>query len=189
MTNNKKFIAKLSAITLVLGLYGCGDNGSETYTDNNAVDTTVPSSDWRLIWADEFDGSAIDPNKWTHEINCDGGGNNEQQCYTDNPENAFVSDGILNIVALPTTDENLTKPYTSARLSSKMKGDFAYGRFEARVKLPAGQGTFPAVWMMPTDAVYGGWPHSGEIDIVESVNLKVAAEDGTLESNVYGTLH
>ncbi len=190
MKDNIKTLSKVAVITLVMGLVGCGgDNGSETYTDKNAVDTTIPSNDWRIIWQDEFDGSEIDSAKWTHEVDCSGGGNQERQCYTENPENSFLSDGNLNIVVLPNNDPDLSQPYTSARLNSKMKGDWAYGRFEVRVKLPAGQGSFPAAWMMPTDDTYGGWPHSGEIDIVESVNLKVASEEGNLESHVYGTLH
>jgi len=186
---DNKIIAKLSPIMLVLGLAACGDNGSSTFTDKEAVDTTVPSTDWRVIWQDEFDGSVIDTAKWNFAVDCNGGGNQEQQCYTDSAENAFVKDGILNIVALPNTDPALSKPYTSARLNSQFKGDFTYGRFEVRAKLPAGQGAHPAAWMMPSDDVYGTWPHSGELDIVETVNLKVAGEDGTQESYVHGTLH
>ena len=123
-----------------------------------------------------------------HEINCNGGGNNEQQCYTDAAENSYIADGVLHIVALPAED-GADKPYTSARLNTKYKADFKYGRIEMRAKLPSGQGSWPAFWMLPTDEVYGGWPKSGEIDIMEAVNLKVAAKDGSVESNVHGTLH
>jgi len=191
MSDTRIKYSKLSAVALVvMGLASCGgDNGSETYTDKNAVDTTLPTADWRLIWQDEFDGSVIDSSKWNYEIDCNGGGNQEQQCYTDSADNSFVSEGMLNIVALPNTDSALSKDYTSARLNSRMKGDWKYGRFEIRAKLPAGQGAHPAMWMMPTDDVYGGWPYSGELDFVEAVNLKVAAEDGTVESNIVGTLH
>jgi beta-glucanase (GH16 family) len=189
MKDKRNTLSKLSAIALLVGLVGCGDNGSETYTDKNAVDTTLPATDWRMIWQDEFDGTEIDTSKWSHEIDCAGGGNQEQQCYTESSDNSFVSEGMLNIVAMPNTDDTLSQDYTSARLNSKMKGDWTYGRFEIRAKMPTGQGTHPAIWMMPTDDIYGGWPHSGEIDIAESVNLKVAAEDGTLESHVYGALH
>ena len=120
-------------------------------------------SDWQLVWSDEFDGTDIDSSKWTHEVNCDGGGNDEKQCYTANSENSFVQDGKLNIVALP--EQRQALPYSSARLISKNKGDWSYGRFEIRAKAPRGQGSWPAIWMLPTDDIYGGWPHSGEIDI------------------------
>lgn len=142
---------------------------------------------WKLVWNDEFDGAAIDTNKWTHEVNCDGGGNNEQQCYTDSSDNSYVEDGILKIVAKSEAGQPL--PYSSARLISKEQGDWTYGRFEIRAKAPRGQGSWPAIWMLPTDNQYGGWPHSGEIDIFESVNLGVPLNEGGVESTVHGTLH
>ena len=169
-------------------LMGCGGESAKTESDFTTVDPAQPVSDWQLVWSDDFDGSAIDSAKWTHEVNCVGGGNNEQQCYTDDPANSYVADGMLHIVALP-ADEGAEKPYTSARLNTRYKGDFKYGRFEMRAKLPSGQGSWPAFWMLPTDYVYGGWPKSGEIDIMEAVNLKVADEEGNVESNIHGTLH
>ena len=175
----------VAAITTTL--WGC-TGSAETETNPNVIDPTQPVTDWQLVWSDDFDGTSIDATKWTHEVNCQGGGNNEKQCYTDSSDNSFVSDGILHIVALPAA-EGAEKPYTSARLNTKGKADFKYGRFEMRAKLPSGQGSWPAFWMLPTDEVYGGWPRSGEIDIVESVNLKVTNADGAAESNVYGTLH
>ncbi|GGW75290.1 glycoside hydrolase family 16 protein [Alteromonas halophila] len=169
-------------------LAGCGGGSAETESDFTAIDPSEPVSDWELVWSDEFDGESIDSSKWTHEVNCEGGGNNEKQCYTDSADNSFVEDGSLHIVALP-AEEGAAKPYTSARLNTRYKGDFKYGRFEMRAKLPSGQGSWPAFWMLPTDYVYGGWPKSGEIDIVEAVNLKADTQDGTPESHVHGTLH
>ncbi|MDP4527731.1 family 16 glycosylhydrolase [Alkalimonas delamerensis] len=180
-------LKQLSAALVVCGLMGC-DGDVNTNSDFTAVDPTEPVSDWQLVWSDEFDGDSIDTRKWNFEVDCWGGGNFEQQCYTDSPDNAFVSDGTLKIVALP-AEEGATLPYTSARLTTKHKGDWRYGRIEVRARMPYGQGSWPAIWMMPTDSVYGGWPRSGEIDIVEAVNLKVADEEGNLESRVYGTLH
>ena len=179
--------SKLVTAMSVALLAGCGGS-AETETNHQSVDTTAPVADWQLVWSDEFDGENIDSSNWTKEVNCEGGGNNEKQCYTDSDENAFISDGMLNIVALPAA-EGAEKPYTSARLNTKYKADFKYGRIEMRAKLPSGQGSWPAFWMLPTDEVYGGWPKSGEIDIVEAVNLKVANEDGSVESNIHGTLH
>ena len=185
MNKFKTHLTQLAMALSVATLAGCG--GSATDTKIDTVDPTEPVSDWVMVWEDNFDGDAIDDNKWNFEIDCAGGGNNEKQCYTDSEENAFVADGILNIVALP-AEEGAAKPYTSARINTRYKADFKYGRFEVRAKLPSGQGSWPAFWMMPTDEVYGEWPRSGEIDIVESVNLKVENDDG-LESNIYGTLH
>jgi beta-glucanase (GH16 family) len=150
------------------------------------VSTSI--DDWRLVWSDEFDGTSIDSAKWTHEVNCEGGGNFEQQCYTDSPDNSFVSDGTLKIVAKPSTDGEAL-PYTSARMVTKNKGDWTYGRFEMRAKMPSGQGSWPAFWMLSTDEVYGSWPKSGEIDIVETVNLKELNADGEEERSIVGTIY
>ncbi|WP_394389576.1 family 16 glycosylhydrolase [Shewanella woodyi] len=181
-------MGKLSlGAAILVGLAGCG---SDTNTDTNigAIDPQQPVEDWVMVWSDEFDGASIDSNKWTHEVDCNGGGNQEQQCYTDSAENSFVADGMLNIVA-KTAPEGSAKPYTSARLNTKEHMDWKYGRFEMRAKLPSGQGSWPAFWMLPTDEVYGGWPRSGEIDIIESVNLKAGTTEGGSEAHVYGTLH
>ena len=147
---------------------------------------TQPPAGWRLVWQDEFNGNAIDGNKWSFEVNGSGGGNNEQQYYTARPENASVANGVLSIKALRehycSTDG--CREYTSARLRTLNKGDWTYGRMEARIKLPGGQGLWPAFWMLPSDSTYGGWAASGEIDILESVNAGAAGGN-----TVYGTLH
>lgn len=188
MSNRTLTKSPLAALFLTLGLVGCGGGDVKTNSDFDAVDTTAPVDDWQLVWSDEFSGSSIDTNKWNFEVNCAGGGNQEQQCYTDSADNAYVSDDTLKIVALP-SEEGAEKPYTSARINTKYKGDFKYGRIEVRAKMPSGQGSWPAFWMMPTDEVYGGWPKSGEVDIVEAVNLKAADAEGNPEAHVYGTLH
>jgi beta-glucanase (GH16 family) len=193
-------ITKLASAVSVLVLSACGGN-VETETNLQAVDPSVPDvqpvdqnytdSDWRLVWNDEFDGTEIDSDNWNFEVNCGGGGNDEFQCYTDSQDNAFVSDGTLKIVAKlndGATGDN-DDDYSSARLTTQNKGDFQYGRIELRAKLPMGQGSWPAFWMMPTDSVYGEWPKSGEIDIMEAVNIGAMREDGTPETNVYGTIH
>nr|WP_136251601.1 carbohydrate binding domain-containing protein [Ningiella ruwaisensis] len=192
MKNNNvnTFTRTCLASVFALALVACGGGSSvETSTNLDAVNPTQPVSDWELVWSDEFEGDAIDTNNWTHEINCIGGGNNEKQCYTDSSDNSFVSDGALNIVALPAA-EGAAQPYTSARLNTRYKADFKYGRIEMRAQLPSGQGSWPAFWMLPTDYVYGGWPRSGEIDIMEAVNLKATdPRDGLDQRSIYGTLH
>ena len=177
-----------ASVAILLGsvVAGCGGD-VEKNTDITSIDTTAPVG-WELVWSDEFEEAKIDTSKWSHEIDCNGGGNFEQQCYTDSAENSFVADGMLNIVA-KAAEAGAQLPYTSARMTTQYKGDFTYGRFEMRAKLPQGQGSWPAFWMMPSDSVYGEWPRSGEIDIMEAVNLKVADADGNEQAYIYGTLH
>ncbi|MDR6197387.1 glycoside hydrolase family 16 protein [Siphonobacter sp. SORGH_AS_0500] len=120
------------------------------------------------VWADEFDYEGLpDSQKWGYDLGGSGWGNNELQYYTNSEKNAHVANGKLYITALKEAKEG--KSYTSARVISKGKGDFLYGRFEIKAKLPKGRGTWPAIWMLPTDWAYGGWPNSGEIDIMEHV--------------------
>ncbi|WP_143307081.1 glycoside hydrolase family 16 protein [Chitinophaga vietnamensis] len=119
------------------------------------------------VWADEFDYTGLpDASKWGYDTGGGGWGNNELEYYTDNG-NASVANGVLTITAKKEDREN--RHYTSARMVTKGKGDFLYGRFEIKAKLPAGKGTWPAIWMLPTDWAYGGWPNSGEVDIMEHV--------------------
>ncbi len=139
--------------------------------------------EYQLIWADEFNDASLDTSKWTFEVNGNGGGNNEEQYYTDRPQNAHLENGCLVITASKEefTGPDGTRRYTSARLTTQGKADWMYGRFEARIKLPTGQGIWPAFWMMPAKSVYGGWARSGEIDIMEFI--------GSQPDTVHGTLH
>ncbi|WP_435417989.1 glycoside hydrolase family 16 protein [Parerythrobacter aurantius] len=166
---------------------------------------------WTLVWADEFDGDRIDRSKWDFDIDCWGGGNNERQCYTDSARNASVEQGVLRIVARredtrgpafppylaaqqPDPRATAVKPFSSARMVTRGKAAWRYGKIEVRAKLPQGQGTWPAIWMLPEDNTYGGWARSGEIDILEAVNLGVecpaerGCEEGG-ENTILGTLH
>ncbi|MBN2528092.1 MAG: family 16 glycosylhydrolase [Deltaproteobacteria bacterium] len=173
--------------------YGVDTESIGDTVDGTDTHDTLETAGWQLVWRDEFEGNQIDSSKWAYEVNCWGGGNNEQQCYVDDAKNAYVEDGILHIKAIadnPTGETNppdntamTTLPYSSARLRTKDKGDWKYGRIEARLQLPFGQGIWPAFWMLPTDWEYGGWAASGEIDIMEAVNLSPA------NNVVYGTLH
>lgn len=135
-------------------------------------------------WRDEFDYTGRpDPTKWGYDLGGDGWGNDELQQYTDRIDNVSVGDGMLSIVA---RKESLAgRDYTSARLVSKGKGDFLYGRFEIRAKLPRGRGTWPAIWMLPTDWAYGGWPRSGEIDIMEHVGFDPGVVHVSVHTGAY----
>ncbi|MDI3520684.1 MAG: hypothetical protein PWR04_672 [Anaerophaga sp.] len=136
-----------------------------------------------LVWSDEFDYEGLpDGTKWNYDTigNSYGWGNNELQYYTvEREENAWVDGEYLTITAIrePWNDFN----FTSARLTTKEKGDWLYGRMEIRAKLPGGRGIWPAIWMLPTDWEYGGWPESGEIDIMEHVGYE--------PDSVYTTVH
>lgn len=149
--------------------------------------TSLNRDGWSLVWADEFDGDRIDPEKWDFDIGngffdylshtwIDGWGNEELQYYTDSPTNVFVKDGALTIRAVKEALHGCG--YTSARLKTRKRGGGApmfakqYGRFEIRAKVPYGKGLWPALWMLPLDDAYGGWAASGEIDIMEIVGEK-----------------
>lgn len=124
-----------------------------------------------LVWSDEFDYNGLpDPQKWSYDTqgNSSGWGNNEKQFYTSGRlQNSEVKGGVLTINAIKEDFSGFK--YTSARLVTKGKGDWLYGRIEVKAKLPDGRGMWPAIWMLPTDWAYGGWPASGEIDIMENV--------------------
>jgi len=159
----------------------CSKDDKTTNPKEDKVSLSIEG--YNLVWNDEFDGTEIDKTKWEHEVNGLGGGNNELQYYTDLSENSFVANGVLSIVARQEeyTGTDGKRYYTSARMRALHKGDWKYGRFEIRAKLPYGQGLWPAIWMLPTEWIYGGWPASGEIDIMELL--------GHETDKVYGTIH
>jgi len=138
---------------------------------------------WELVWHDEFEGPEIKGDYWTHEVGGSGWGNGEAQYYTDRPSNAFIEDGQLVIQAL---EENmLGKRYTSARLMTRDKVEVAYGRIEARIKIPYGQGLWPAFWMLGANLDQSGWPHNGEIDIMENIGSEPWVIHGTVHGPGY----
>ena len=148
----------------------------------------------KLVWFDEFNYNGLpDSLKWSNDKGngcpevC-GWGNNELQYYTSKRlKNARVNKGKLIIEAKKEIFANAQ--YTSARLVSKNKGDWKYGRFEIRAKLPAGRGMWPAIWMLPTKWEYGGWPHSGEIDIMENVGYWPDSLLGTVHTGSYNGMN
>jgi len=138
---------------------------------------------WKLVWSDEFDQPGQpDPAKWGYEKGMIR--NNEKQFYTENRrENARVEDGKLIIEARKETMER--GEYTSASVISKGHGEWTYGRVEVKAKLPAARGTWPAIWMLPSDHVKVAWPLCGEIDIMEHVGHDPGKIHGTLHSGAY----
>jgi beta-glucanase (GH16 family) len=175
------------------------ENTATTYQSADApqytyiVDESVnwESRDWSLLWSDEFDGPAgatVNPDNWTCEVGGNGWGNNELEYYTDCPENAALNgEGFLQIVAPRGQPENGETcwygqcAFTSARLITHDKVEFTYGRVEARLQIPFGQGIWPAFWMLGANFSQVGWPNSGEIDIMENI--------GSEPQLVHGTIH
>jgi hypothetical protein len=139
---------------------------------------------YTLSWMDDFSGNTLDAGSWTYETgdgcpNLCGWGNNELQFYTNSPENLFFQDGKLVIQAKQESYSG--RNYTSARIKTEGKKHFKFGRIDVRASLPEGKGIWPAFWLLPQSNVYGGWPRSGEIDLMEYL--------GHETNKVYGTLH
>ncbi|MEM7431879.1 MAG: family 16 glycosylhydrolase [Pseudomonadota bacterium] len=160
------------------------NNPTLTVASNFAVS---PGDTLTLVWSDEFDGAGLDPETWFFatgdgaEVGLPSGwGNNELQYYL--PDNAQLENGVLKITAKRETIEGFG--YTSARINTSDRFAFQYGRIEASIKLPGGQGLWPAFWMLSQDSPYGSWAATGEIDVVEAVNL-----DGTNDNEIFATIH
>lgn len=136
------------------------------------------AQDWTLVWSDEFSGTSVDPANWNFETGGGGWGNNEWQYYTNQPANAIVENGELQIIAKEQTLG--VYDYTSARMITRDLHSWQYGKVEARIKLPMGQGIWPAFWMLGDNIGQVGWPQCGEIDIMEHVNN---------EEMTHGTMH
>lgn len=170
-----------SSVSVVTSSPPCGTpNGGPCPTDTPGGNP--PGFDGNfdtLVWSDEFSGSSIDLNNWTYDLGASGWGNNERQYYTNLPANARIENDMLVIEAREERYRNGS--YTSARLKSQGLQSFAYGRIEARIRIPFGQGIWPAFWMLGADFATVGWPASGEIDIMEHI--------GREPYNVFGTVH
>lgn len=132
--------------------------------------------EYQLVWSDEFNGTALDESNWTIQTGGGGWGNQEAQHYTNRPDNIRVEGG--NLVIEGRKESYGGNEYTSARIYSKGKREFCYGKLEARISLPAGQGTWPAFWTLGNR---GNWPNCGEIDIMEHT--------GSVPNRIFGTLH
>lgn len=178
----------LSTTTVLACCLGCGCSA-----DRLPIPTAPPPPSpavWTLVWSDEFsspDGSAPDPSKWTYDTGGKGWGNRELECHTNRLQNAQINGGNLVITAQQENapflcSDGSTHSYTSARLKTQGLFSQAYGRFEARIKIPAGQGMWPAFWMLGKDITAAGWPTCGEIDIMENIGK----EPGTVHGSLHG---
>lgn len=177
------FLRTRTLPALLAGLFLIGSAGCDNSVDQRIPDPEATPEGWSLVWSDEFEGSELDTTKWNYQLGngcpdlC-GWGNGEFQSYE--RENLSVADGVLTITARQNIADGDTS-YTSARVRTLGKGDWTYGRFEVRAKLPTGQGIWPAIWLLFSEDTYGGWAASGEIDIMEAI--------GSEPGEVFGTLH
>ncbi len=161
-------------------------------TDKKVIPEIIPAElviekNWQFettpVWQDEFNiGVSPDATKWTFETGGSGWGNNELQYYTSGV-NSSISGG--NLVISAKKENLLGRDYTSSRMITKGKGDWLYGRFEVKAKIPKGRGTWPAIWMLSSDNAYGNWPSSGEIDIMEHVGYDVNKIHCSIHTSAY----
>jgi beta-glucanase (GH16 family) len=174
---------------------GCAASGQ---TSAGTGPKSAPSSGegvWRLTWSDDFsgaNGSSPDPSKWILETGGNGWGNNELEYYTPRVQNAHLQNGNLIITAAKeafTGTDGVTRDYTSARLKTAGKFSQQYGRFEARIKIPQGQGIWPAFWMLGDDIGMVHWPTCGEIDIMENIGKEPAIVHGSMHGPGYSGSH
>ena len=174
----------------VVFMQGSDNANASMYFDDLALNQTggtvvmPPVTQWNIVWSDEFNGASVNVNNWTNETgNGSGGwGNNELEYYTGRTNNMYVSNGYLHIVALQ--ESTNTFDYTSARMKTQGRQSWTYGRIEARIKIPRGQGIWPAFWMLGINITSVGWPTCGEIDIME--NIGKTSDQGTTHGTIHG---
>lgn len=172
-------IKKLSTVLVFTAaafiLASCGKVKEEKFGIGSPTSSKYTDAD--LVWVENFNQKKLDTDNWIYEVHYPGWVNRELQAYVISDDNIYLKDGKLIIQPL-----KIRSTYTSGRISTLGKKSFTYGRFEARLKVPRGKGFLPAFWMMPADeSLYGQWPKSGEIDIMEVLGDNV--------NKVYGTLH
>ncbi|HKU25945.1 MAG TPA: glycoside hydrolase family 16 protein [Candidatus Sulfotelmatobacter sp.] len=173
-------IPKWNAVVLLLGICAVAQ-----------APPTVTRPGWTLVWSDEFNdpnGSVVNASKWIAETGGNGWGNQELEYYTARTDNAYQQDGNLVVKVLEekyTGADGVTRNYTSARLKTMGKFSQKYGRFEARIKIPYGQGIWPAFWMLGADIEKNAWPKCGEIDIMENIGKEPGIVHGTIHGPGY----
>ncbi|MBT8321382.1 MAG: glycoside hydrolase family 16 protein, partial [Eudoraea sp.] len=191
----KKYISGF-VICCLLVLTSCKENKKEAPVDEtnqveqmtttSSEDNYQPGSEWNLAWSDEFESGTIDPNNWNLQVEPAGRFNDEWQRYTNSSENAYIENNQLVIKAIHKSDKHGMDQYSSARLNTANKLAWKYGKIAARIKLPYGEGIWPAFWMLGANIDENGgdtpWPQCGEIDILELYGSK---DDGVIEVNLH----
>ncbi len=185
-----------SIICFLLIVVSCKENKKETAVDESKQteqmtstsidDNYEPGTEWKLAWADEFESDSINPDNWNFQVEKAGQFNGEWQRYTNSSENAYIENNQLVIKAIHESDEHGMDQYSSARLNTANKQTWKYGKIAARIKLPYGEGIWPAFWMLGANINENGgdtpWPQCGEIDILELYGSK---DDGAIEVNLH----
>lgn len=150
----------------------------DTSIDNTGYKSPSSYPGYSLTWSDEFNGRVLDTSSWNYETGANGWGNNELENYTSSSKNSFIAKGGYLVIEARKEAQN---SYTSARLQTKGKREFTYGRMDIRARLPKGKGLWPAIWMLGGNITTTPWPACGEIDIMELL--------GHEPNKVYGTMH
>ena len=186
---------KIARIHLILMIFpimlGCTED--EENIDGIIDQDGIEFTQWEQVWSDEFDGTIIDESRWNKLRWRPGWVNNEQQAYTDRDTNLFLKDGNLVIQALTEpgyygtdyTGTAYNADYTSGRMNTDDKVSWIYGRFDIRAKLPKGNGSWPAIWMLGENISSVGWPNCGEIDIMEHVGFDNGQIHGSVHTEDY----
>jgi beta-glucanase (GH16 family) len=183
--NIKKILLILTATILLTSIVSCNFN---TFSQTNKSTPVTPPEGWHLVWSDEFEGESINPENWGYDLGAGGWGNGEAEYYTSRSENSRIEDGMLVIEARQEKYED--SYYTSARLKTQDLQEFQYGKIEARIKVPAGKGLWPAFWMLGNDfsrtvGIGVPWPNCGEIDIMEYIGREPDLIMGTVHGPGY----
>ena len=184
----------LSLLYLLLILFSCNEDQSK-YTDQGDILTI--SENWELLWSDEFNDVELDLTKWNKLNWKPGWVNNELQAYTDRDTNIFLENGHLVLQGniepgYSGTDyvgNNYVADYTSGRVNTDDKFSTTYGRFDIKAKLPAGKGSWPAIWMLGESISSIGWPQCGEIDIMEHVGYDQGLVHGSIHTQDYNHMY
>ena len=179
---------------LLLILFSCNEEQSK-YTDQGDISTI--SENWELLWSDEFNDEELDLTKWNKLNWKPGWVNNELQAYTDRDTNIFLENGHLVLQGniepgYSGTDyvgNNYVADYTSGRVNTDDKFSTTYGRFDIKAKLPAGKGSWPAIWMLGESISSIGWPQCGEIDIMEHVGYDLGLVHGSIHTQDYNHMY
>jgi len=177
----------LLLVTLLVLTASCNNSTETTQEEvSTPTDSYDPGPNWKLAWADEFDRDSLDGRNWTYQIEPAGRFNDEWQRYTNSTQNAYINNECLVIKAIHESDAHGMDQYTSARLHTANKHTWTYGKIAARIKLPKGQGIWPAFWMLGANINENGgdtpWPQCGEIDILELYGSK---DEAVVEANLH----